>query len=140
MIFGKKLRTDGCIEEYKARLVPQGIGQKAGIDFLDTYSPVAHTSTIRVLLALVSIHKLFVHQMDVETAFLHGDVDGEIYMTQRDGFIVPGQEGELDGAFHFYSHFTLHTRAATSQMFEPILLLLTVSNDRARSKRNHCLK
>ena len=94
-IFKKKMRTDGTIEKYKARLVVQGFGQKGGIDFFDTYSPVAHISTIRVILALASIYKLYVHQMDVKTAFLHGDLDEEIYMHQPEGFSVPGQENKV---------------------------------------------
>ena len=84
------MKTDGTIEKYKARLVVQGFGQKAGIDFFDTYSLVARISTIRVLLALASIHNLFIHQMDVKTTFLHGDLEEEIYMHQPEGFIVPG--------------------------------------------------
>ena len=89
------MRIDGSVEKYKARLVAQGFGQKAGIDFFDTYSPVVHITTIRVLLALASIHKLFIHQMDVKTAFLHGDLDEEIYMNQPEGFSVPGQEHKV---------------------------------------------
>nr|KAJ0225526.1 hypothetical protein LSAT_V11C100011700 [Lactuca sativa] len=62
----------------KARLVSQGFRQKEGIDFFDTYSPVARISTIRLLLALAAIHNLVIHQMDVKTAFLNGDLDEEI--------------------------------------------------------------
>ena len=83
------MKIDGFIEKYKARLVVQGFDQKAGIDFFDTYSPVAHISTIRVLLALASIHKLIIYQMDVKTAFLHRDLEEKIYMHQPEGFIVP---------------------------------------------------
>jgi hypothetical protein len=94
-IFKKKLRTDGSIEKYKARLVVQGFGQKEGFDFFDTYAPVARITTIRMILALASIHKLLIHQMDVKTAFLHGDLEEEIYMKQPEGFIVPGQENKV---------------------------------------------
>nr|ABA96637.2 retrotransposon protein, putative, Ty1-copia subclass [Oryza sativa Japonica Group] len=92
-VFKKKLRPDGTIEKYKARLVAKGYTQKEGEDFFDTYSPVARLTTIRVLLALAASHGLLVHQMDVKTAFLNGELDEEIYMDQPDGYVLEGQEG-----------------------------------------------
>nr|AAU90206.1 putative polyprotein [Oryza sativa Japonica Group] len=94
-VFKKKLRPDGTIEKYKARLVAKGYTQKEGEDFFDTYSPVARLTIIRVLLSLAASHGLLVHQMDVKTAFLNGELDEEIYMDQPDGFVVEGQEGKV---------------------------------------------
>ncbi|KAK1667679.1 hypothetical protein QYE76_055838 [Lolium multiflorum] len=91
-IFKKKLRPDGTIEKYKARLVAKGFTQKEGEDFFDTYSLVARMTTIRVLIALGASHKFLVHQMDVKTAFLNGDLDEKIYMQQPDGFVATGKE------------------------------------------------
>jgi hypothetical protein len=74
-IFKKKLRSDGTMEKYKAKLVPKGFTQKERDDFFDTYSPVAQISTIRVLLALLAPHGLHIHQMNVKTTFLYGELD-----------------------------------------------------------------
>jgi hypothetical protein len=93
-VFKKNLRPDGTIEKYKARLVAKGFTQKEDEDFFDTYSPVARLTIIRVLLSLVASHGLLVHQMDVKTAFLNGELEEEIYMNQLDGFIAQGQEGK----------------------------------------------
>ena len=94
-VFKKNLRPDGTIEKYKARLVAKSYTQKEGEYFFDTYSPVARLTTIRVLLSLAASHSLLVHQMDVKTAFLNGELDEEIYMDQPDGFVVPGQEAKV---------------------------------------------
>ncbi|CAM8885469.1 unnamed protein product [Rhodiola kirilowii] len=94
-IFRKKMKVDGTIDKFKARLVIQSFRQKFGMDYFDTYAPVARISTIRLLISLAFIHKLLVHQMDVKTAFLNGDLEEEIYMKQPEGFGVTGQEHKV---------------------------------------------
>ncbi|KAK4380792.1 Retrovirus-related Pol polyprotein from transposon TNT 1-94 [Sesamum angolense] len=91
-IFKKKMKGDGTIKKFKARLVIQGFRQRPGIYYFDTYVPIAHRSTIRLLIGLASIHNLVIHQMDVKTTFLNGDLDEEVYMKQPEGFIMPGNE------------------------------------------------
>ena len=59
------------------------------------FVPVTRISSIRILIVLASIHKLFIHQMDIKTTFLNGDLDDEIYMLQPEGCITPGQENKV---------------------------------------------
>ncbi|KAI3472951.1 hypothetical protein Pfo_029197 [Paulownia fortunei] len=77
---------------YKARLVAKGYAQKKGIDYNEVFSPVVKHSSIRILLALAAQLNLELAQLDIKTAFLHGDLEEEIYMTQPEGFKVAGKE------------------------------------------------
>nr|XP_015638684.1 uncharacterized protein LOC107281003 [Oryza sativa Japonica Group] len=77
---------------YKARLVAKGYSQIPGIDFNDVFSPVVKHSSIRTLLSIVAMHDYELEQMDVKTAFLHGELEEDIYMEQPEGFVVPGKE------------------------------------------------
>ena len=91
-VFRRKYNTNGSIQTFKARLVAKGFKQKEGVDYFDAYALVARITSIRVLLVLASIYKLIVHQMDVKTAFLNGDLDEEVYMEQLEGFVLPRNE------------------------------------------------
>jgi hypothetical protein len=77
---------------FKARLVVKGFSQILGIDYSDVFSPVVKHSSIRAPLGIVAMHNLELEQLDVKTAFLHGDLEEEIYMDQLEGFIVTGKE------------------------------------------------
>jgi hypothetical protein len=90
-VFKVKLKTDGTLDKYKARLVAKGYDQVEGIDFNKTYALVVKTTTTRLLLTLATILNLKVQQMDVKTAFLNGELDEIIYMTQPEGFVVEGK-------------------------------------------------
>ncbi|KAK4394612.1 Retrovirus-related Pol polyprotein from transposon TNT 1-94 [Sesamum angolense] len=94
-IFKKKLKPNGSIDKFKAKLVAKGFKQKEGIEYFDTYSPVARLTTIRVLIALASVYNLSIHQMDVKTAFLYGELEEEIYMDQPKGFVAHGNERKV---------------------------------------------
>ncbi|GJY55146.1 zinc finger, CCHC-type containing protein [Tanacetum coccineum] len=89
-IFKRKMKVDGTIDKFKARLVIRCFRQKEGIDYFDTYALVAHITTIRLLLALAAIHNLVIHQMVVKTSILNGDLDDEVYMKQPEGFVMLG--------------------------------------------------
>lgn len=88
-VYRLKEESDGS-RRYKARLVVKGFQQKQGIDFTEIFSPVVKMTTIRVILSIVAAENLHLEQLDVKTAFLHGDLEEEIYMTQPEGFEVPG--------------------------------------------------
>nr|GEX63384.1 zinc finger, CCHC-type [Tanacetum cinerariifolium] len=94
-IFKRKMKVDGTIDKFKARLVIQGFRQKEWINYFDTYAPIACITTIRLLFSLAAIHNLVIHQMDVKTAFLNGDLDEEVYMKQPKGFVMPGNEHKV---------------------------------------------
>nr|GEY75712.1 zinc finger, CCHC-type [Tanacetum cinerariifolium] len=94
-IFKRKMKLDGTIDKFKDRLVIQGFRQKEGIDYFDTYTLVARITTIRLLLALAAIHNLVIHQMDIKTTFLNGDLEEEVYMKQPEGFIMPCNEHKM---------------------------------------------
>ena len=94
-ILKRKYKADGSIDKYKAHLVAKGFKQKEGYDFFDTYSPVTRITSIHVLIAIAALHNLEIHQMDVKTTFLNGELDEEIYMEQTEGFVVPGEEKKV---------------------------------------------
>ena len=85
-----KYKANGEIDKYKARLITNGFSHKEGIDYEETFSPIAHWNTIKVMLALVAQNGWKVHQMDVKSAFLNGDLQEDVYMTQHICFEFPG--------------------------------------------------
>ena len=91
-VFKLKTGADGSVERYKARLVAQGFSQKFGTDYDETFCPVVRMESIRTLIALAIQNGLKLHQIDVTTAFLNGELKEEVFMKQPEGFIVKGQE------------------------------------------------
>lgn len=85
MGFKIKRDSNGCIKKYKARLVAQGFSQKVGVDYYDTYSPVAKLTTLRTLLAIAVQRNWFLQQLDVKTAFLYGILTEDIYIELPEG-------------------------------------------------------
>ena len=85
-VFKVKQNADGSVDKYKARLCARGFTQIPGIDFFDTFSPVAKWTTIRTLLSLATALDFDIAQLDVKTAFLYGKLDEEIYMSIPHGY------------------------------------------------------
>ena len=86
-VYKLKRGVDDKEDRYKARLVAKGFFQKAGVEFHEIFSPVVKIVSIRIVLALVALLDLELQQLDVKTAFLHVDLDEEIYMEQPEGFV-----------------------------------------------------
>jgi hypothetical protein len=91
-IYKPKLKSDGSIDKYKARLAAKGYSQTKGIDYAETFAPVAKLNTLRMLIALATKYHWKLHQLDVKSAFLNGELKEEVYLTQPEGFVEKGQE------------------------------------------------
>lgn len=91
-VFVIKHNGNGDIDRFKARLVIKGFLQRPGLDYDEIFSPVIRMEVLRLLLTTDALLDYEIHQMDVKTAFLNGDIDVDIYMHQPEGFIESGKE------------------------------------------------
>jgi hypothetical protein len=91
----KKFKADESLDKYKARLVTKGFTQQPGMDFIDIYSPVAKFTSVRIIMSIVAKMDLELHQLDIKTAFLNGELKVDIYMVQLEGFHVNGHEEKV---------------------------------------------
>jgi hypothetical protein len=92
LIYKIKHAADGSIEKYKARFMARGFSQKEGVDYDETFAPVARYTSITAIISLASVLGWRLHQMDVKTAFLNCIIEEEVYIEQSEGFIVHGKE------------------------------------------------
>jgi hypothetical protein len=86
-VFRIKRDAKGKFEKYKCRIVVKGYSQIAGLDFSGTFAPVVRIESIRVIFALAATNDLYILHIDCKNAFLHGESDVEIYVTQPEGFV-----------------------------------------------------
>jgi hypothetical protein len=94
-IYKIKHAVDGSVEKFKARFVARAFSQKEGIDYDEIFAPVARYTSIRVITSLASVFDWKLHQMDVKTAFLNGEVQQEVYIEQPEGFVIHGKESHV---------------------------------------------
>jgi hypothetical protein len=94
-LFKIKHAADGSIEKYKARFVARGFSQKEGINYEETFAPVARYTSIKTIIALAAKMKWKLHQMDVKTAFLNGVIEEEMYIEKPQGFEVEDRKSHV---------------------------------------------
>ena len=88
-VFHNKKDEDGQVVRNKERLVAQGYTQVEGMDYGETYAPVARLESIRILLAYANHHDITLYQMDIKSAFLNGKIEEEVYVKKPPGFVNP---------------------------------------------------
>ncbi|CAL5368351.1 unnamed protein product [Camellia sinensis] len=89
-VYKTKLNQGGEVDKYKARLVVKGYKQEFGIDYKEVFAPVTRHDTIRLVLALAAKNSWPIFQMDVKSAFLHGDLQEQVYVDQPPGYVQQG--------------------------------------------------
>ncbi|RVW40116.1 Retrovirus-related Pol polyprotein from transposon TNT 1-94 [Vitis vinifera] len=99
-VYKTKLNKDGGVDKYKARLVVKGYKQEFGVDYKKVFAPVAKLDTIRLVLSMAAQNSWSIHQLDVKSAFLHGELEEEVYIDQPPGAIICW-------CFHFSKKYAL---------------------------------
>jgi hypothetical protein len=94
-LYKTKYVADGSIEKHKARFVAQGFSQIEGVDYDETFAPVARYTSIRSIISITTEMGWSIHQMDVKIAFLNGFIDEEVYIEQPEGFEVSERETHM---------------------------------------------
>ena len=90
-----KRNADGSVNKFKARLVAKGYVQRHGVDFDEVFAPVTRLETVHVIIALAASNGWEIHHLDVKTAFLHGELKEEVFVSQPEGFKIKGSEHKV---------------------------------------------
>ena len=94
-VFAIKVNPDGSVARLKARLVAKGYAQTYGVDYYDTFSSFAKMTYVRLFISLAATHNWDLRQLDIKNAFLHGNLQKEVYMEQPSGFVAQGEIGKV---------------------------------------------
>ncbi|KAL6346953.1 hypothetical protein AAG906_006013 [Vitis piasezkii] len=94
-VYKLKYKPDGSVDRYKARLVARGFNQTFGLDYFETFSPVVKAATIRIVLTIALSYRWELRQLDVQNAFLNGDLVEQVYMAQPPGFLHPNHPNKV---------------------------------------------
>ena len=94
-IYKIKHAADVSIKKYKARFVARGFSQKEGVDYDETFAPIARYTSIRAIISIAFVMGWRLHQVDVKTVFLNGVIEEEVYIEQPEGFVVHGKESHV---------------------------------------------
>ena len=94
-VFTVKVNPDGSIARLKARFVAKGYAQTYGVNYSDTFSPVAKLTSIRLFISLAATHGWDLHELDIKNVLLHGDLAKEVYMEQPPGFVAQDEIGRV---------------------------------------------
>ena len=132
-VFKTKVKKDGSIERRKGRYCAKGYSQKPGEDFDNIYAPVARLESLRILLSISVKRNYTLRQLDVKSAFLYGDIDGETYLELPEGYQKSGKVWRLNKAIYglrqsprlWYFHLTeaLKNMNLTVTDFDPCILV-----------------
>lgn len=94
-VYKTKLKENGEVDKYKARLVAKGYKQEFGVDYREVFAPVARLDTIRLMIAMAAQNSWPIFQLDVKSAFLHGELQEQVFIEQPPGYIKAGEENKV---------------------------------------------
>ncbi|KAL5781163.1 hypothetical protein ACOSP7_006192 [Xanthoceras sorbifolium] len=118
-VFVIKYHPDGTIEKLKACLVAKRFTQTYGVDYLETFSPVARLNSIRVLMSLVIFHDWPLFQLDVKNVFSYEDLQEDMYMEQPPGFVAHGESGLVLKILNFLYYISMNIYTKKGKKHNP---------------------